>query len=122
MRLGIVGPCASGKSTISRKLRELGEDAYSVGQEHSGVPDLWGRRAPDFLVYLGVEIETIRERRRNPKWPEWILELQLERLQSARDNADLNVRTDELSPDEIVERIVREIRSVEAGYEDVTGR
>ncbi len=109
MRVGIVGPCASGKSTISRRLRDLGEDAYAVGQEHSGVLDLWKRRAPDVVVYLSVDIDTIRQRRGNPNWPEWILALQLERLRVARDHADLNIRTDEMSPDEIVDCIVREL-------------
>ncbi|MFW6075175.1 MAG: hypothetical protein ACOC9Y_06240 [Chloroflexota bacterium] len=111
MRVGIVGPCASGKSTVARLLQEHGADAYAVAQEHSGVPDLWRRKDPDALIYLNASLDTIRERRGNPQWPGWILDLQQERLRPARQQADLIVETDNVSPEAIVDRILSTLGS-----------
>ena len=63
VRVAVVGRCASGKSTLVAALQELGVDAYAVAQEHSAVPTLWQHADPDLLIYLDVDLETIRSRR-----------------------------------------------------------
>jgi hypothetical protein len=89
-RVVVVGPCASGKSTLARGLRELGFEAIVCGQEHSDIPTLWRRRGPDVLIVLQVDLETIRLRR-GATWPAAILERQQRRLADAIASADLIV-------------------------------
>lgn len=92
-RVVVVGHCASGKTTLVEQLKALGVDASAVAQEHSDIDDLWDHYSPDTVIFLDVSLETIRQRRDNPDWPEWIYELQTERLEAARVRADLVVDT-----------------------------
>jgi len=101
-RIAVVGTCASGKSTIVAALRERGHDAYSVAQEHSAIPRLWEHLAPEHLVCLSVRLETVRLRRGDEGWPEWIYRVQLERLASAMTHADVIVDTDDRSVDDVL--------------------
>lgn len=94
MRVAVVGRCASGKSTIAAALRDHGYDAWPVGQEHSIVPTLWNAKQPDALVFLDASLASVRQRRHNPAWPDWIYELQTARLANARDNAHVFIDTD----------------------------
>ena len=89
----VVGYCASGKSTIVEALRELEYRAEAVAQEHSIIGNLWNHHQPDFVIFLDVTLDEIRARRGNPRWPEWIFELQTKRLVKARERADLVVDT-----------------------------
>jgi hypothetical protein len=91
-RIVVVGHCASGKTTLVTRLREMGYDAHVSGQEHSGVRDLWRRSNPDVVIALNVDLETIR-RRRSPTWSEQIFAAQRERLGPALAAADLIVDT-----------------------------
>jgi adenylate kinase family enzyme len=109
MRIAVVGPCASGKSTLVSRLTARGVDAYAVGQEHSDVPDLWARRAPDRLVLLDLSLNTLRARRSNPFWPRWVYERQLVRLIDARAHADLIVDTDRLDQVEVAELVTKRL-------------
>jgi shikimate kinase len=98
-RIGIVGVCASGKSTLANALRDRGFDARQVSQEHSYVRDLWRRFSHcDILIFLDVSLDTLRRRLADPTWPEFLYEDQRERVRSARDECDLYVATDDLSP------------------------
>ena len=106
----VVGFCASGKTTLVDALTERGVDARAVAQEHSIVRDLWNHSEPDVVIFLDVDIEHIRERRGNPDWPEWIYELQRERLAAARERADLVVDTSALTADELVDAVIRHLR------------
>lgn len=92
MKVAVIGGCASGKTTISMRLRELGFDAYVVGQEHSEISDLWKRRSPDRVVFLETTLEAVRARR-GDFWPEWLFRRQYQRLKPARDAADVVVDT-----------------------------
>ncbi|MCO5175432.1 MAG: hypothetical protein M9890_00405 [Thermomicrobiales bacterium] len=106
MRVAVVGRCASGKSTIAAALRDHGYDAWPVAQEHSIVSALWNARQPDALVLLDASLATVRKRRRNPDWPDWIYELQTARLANARASAHVVVNTDDLSIDAVVSNVL----------------
>jgi len=92
-RVVVVGHCASGKTTLVERLKALGVEASAVAQEHSDIDDLWDHYSPDTVIFLDVSLEAVRQRRDNPDWPEWIYELQTERLAAARARADLVVDT-----------------------------
>lgn len=83
LSIAIVGPCASGKSTLANALKERGYHAYVSGQEHSDISTLWNHLNPDVVVALDVDLATIRERR-GPHWPESIYAKQQARLQDAK--------------------------------------
>lgn len=91
-KIAVVGPCASGKSTLVDALVARGYRAYAVGQEHSIIRDLWKRRDPDVLIALDLDLDVVR-RRRSPTWPAEIYAVQHERLQPAFAAADLLIDT-----------------------------
>src|SRR5215204_1980281 len=78
----VVGPCASGKTTLVRGLQSCGYRAMVSGQEHSEIPTLWRRTAPDVTIGLNVDLATIR-RRRSAGWSESIYRRQQARLRNA---------------------------------------
>jgi len=109
-RIVVVGTCASGKSTLVSELRARGYDAHSCAQEHSAIPELWNHSWPDLLIYLDVDLATVR-RRRSAVWPESIFRAQLQRLERARATADIVIGTGRIGPDEsvgLVEALVSE--------------
>jgi len=102
--IAVVGPCASGKSTLVLALRERGYNAREVVQEHSYVPTMWQRiTKPDLLIYLDVSWEVARLRRSTDAGPGWWAEL-AHRLRHARQHAHLYISTDELTPQQVLER------------------
>jgi hypothetical protein len=105
MRVAVVGTCASGKSSVVAALRDRGIDAYAVAQEHSIVAELWRHLQPNRLVYLETGLETIRRRRSDNAWPEWIYQAQLRRLAHARQHAEIIVCTDDLELDRVVDTV-----------------
>lgn len=88
----VVGPCASGKSTLVNGLRTLGYRAMVSGQEHSEIPTLWRRSRPDITIGLVVDLATIRARR-SPEWSESIYQRQQARLRDAYAASDLRIDT-----------------------------
>lgn len=101
--IAVVGVCAAGKTTLARALRELGYNARPVLQEHSYVPAMWQRITnPDILIYLAADLETVRWRRRDPDFPGWLWEQELERLRHARAHAHSVIQTDSLTPAEVM--------------------
>jgi hypothetical protein len=103
--VGIVGPCASGKSTLCNRLSIKGINARHIAQEHSYVPAMWEIiTQPDVLVFLAVSyLMTIQ--RSNLDWTILEYQEQLYRLRHADEHADLHIDTDNLSP-ESIERLV----------------
>jgi hypothetical protein len=99
-RIAIVGVCGSGKSTLEQKLKALGLEAFSVAQEHSYVRELWRTKEPHLLVYLDANLSTIR-RRGHATLSRLILEEERKRLAWARRKADLYIKTDRLTPEEV---------------------
>ena len=107
LRIAVVGPCASGKSTLVAALKAAGYDARHPAQEHSFVKDMWLRRVnPDVLVYLDVSHEAYRQRRpKDDAGPEY-LEMQRARLAHARAHADLVVDTSGTEAIEVQDKVL----------------
>ena len=105
-RVTIVGPCASGKSTLVARLRERGYDAQAVAQEHSGVAYLWQLSEPDLLIFLDVDLPTTAARRKR-EWPASLYETQQGRLAHAREHAHLYLDSSGLMVDEVVATVAR---------------
>jgi hypothetical protein len=117
-RIVVVGPCASGKSTLAAALRDHGYDAHVSGQEHSEIATLWQRSRPDILIALDADIAAVRARR-GASWPEWLHELQVRRLQDASEAADLRIDTSRLDPSAVIARALIFMR--ERRGDEVTG-
>jgi deoxyadenosine/deoxycytidine kinase len=107
----VVGPCASGKTTLVELLQSRGYDAVVCGQEHSEIANLWQRTEPDALVALTVDLETIRARR-GEDWPASIYQTQLERLNNAFASATVTVDTSKNSIETTLEIVLRFLRNL----------
>jgi cytidylate kinase len=106
LRVGIVGPCGSGKSTLIAALEQRGYTCRHIAQEHSYVKDMWKRISnPDLLIFLEASFP-VSTSRRKLNWNESDHAEQLRRLAHARQHADLIVDTDPLTPDEVAMRVL----------------
>ena len=105
--IGIVGPCAAGKSTLIKNLADYHLDVHQIVQEHSYVADMWQRIAhPDRLIFLDASYPVTVERQQL----DWTMDDYLEqhrRLRHARLYADLYLDTDPLSPQEVADQVLR---------------
>lgn len=105
--IGIVGVCASGKSTLINELQRLGYRCRHIAQEHSYVPNMWQRLTnPDLLIYLSASYETTIARR-NLNWTMREYQVQLDRLIHAREQAHILIETDQLSAHEVVQTAIK---------------
>jgi hypothetical protein len=101
-RIVVVGPCASGKSTLVSILRPKGYNVHSCAQEHSHVQRLWTRYCrADVLIYLDVGLACTNLRKDRTDWPEARLVEQHRRLEDARSHCDFYLYTDDLSRQEV---------------------
>jgi len=107
--IGVVGPCAAGKTTLVDGLNRLGIKCRHIAQEHSYVPAMWKKITnPDVLVYLDVSYPlTITRRQLN--WTQAEYQEQLHRLRDARAKADIFIQTDRLSPQEVLQVVLNYI-------------
>ncbi|MCG2769433.1 MAG: hypothetical protein ABIK79_11490 [Chloroflexota bacterium] len=111
MRILIVGPCASGKTTLERRLARLGYDAHSCAQEHSYVPSMWSLvNKPDVLIYLDAQLSTIAQRSAD-HWDETYLQELRHRLRHARAHCDFYLATDDLAKDDVLKMVVKFLES-----------
>lgn len=119
LRIGIVGPCVSGKSSLTHALQAAGFDARAISQEHSYVPNMWQRIThPDVLIYLDVDYAGAKARRPRIDWgPERLAE-QAERLAHARAHCDLYLDTTPLSLAEVHERVLTFLAGIPASRSD----
>ncbi|NOX63964.1 MAG: hypothetical protein GXP42_18780, partial [Chloroflexi bacterium] len=86
-------------------LRALGYRAHQIAQEHSGVPDLWRRREPpDALIYLDASGPTARRRYPHLDLHDAYLSQERQRLAHALKHADCYIQTDDLTPEQVLER------------------
>jgi guanylate kinase len=112
VKIGVVGPCGAGKSTLVQALRERDIAAREIAQEHSGVPAMWQRiTRPDLLVYLDVSRETAEQRLDRELPLDWWEEITA-RLAHARAHADLIVETDSLTPNQVAEQVLEFLTAV----------
>ena len=103
--IAIVGPCKSGKSTLLNGLLEYGFNARQVAQEHSFAPSMWEQITnPDILVFLQCTYENTVLRGLN--WTQTEYDHQQPRLEHARKYADLILKTDISSPQEILKKVI----------------
>ncbi len=109
--IAIVGPCASGKSTLAELLRQQGYHARQVVQEHSYVPDMWQIfGGPDLLIFLDASFNTC-SRRKPLDWRESDYREQRNRLTHARQHCDVYIQTDTLNPEEVLAIALRAIET-----------
>ena len=108
-RVVVVGPCASGKTTLVAGLRRLGYRAFACGQEHSDIPTLWRHGDPDVLIALTIDLSTLR-RRRGPDWPEALFRVQQRRLAPAVAAADIVLDTSGSSAETVLARAEAALR------------
>jgi hypothetical protein len=100
-RVGVVGPCKSGKSTLVRGLQAAGYPAHQIAQEHSFSQRMWQLiDPPDVLIYLDTQFENTKARGLN--WLPSDYDEQLRRLAHAREHADFAIATDVLSAEEVL--------------------
>jgi hypothetical protein len=106
LRIGIVGPCTAGKSTLIKNLETLGLQARHIAQEHSYVQNMWKRLTnPDILIFLDVSYPMSMQRRKI----NWTIEEYQEeqrRLTHARTHADFYLFTDSLNQQEVLEAVL----------------
>ena len=104
--IGLVGPCASGKTTLQSDLEELGYRARHIAQEHSFVKDMWLRLTnPDVLIFLDVSY-IVSQKRRKQDWLETDFQEQQRRLRHARQHANLLINTDTLNTKEVLKKVL----------------
>lgn len=104
--VGIVGPCASGKSTLANRLNARGLNVRHIAQEHSYVPYMWEKiTQPDILVYLMVSYP-LTIIRNQLDWTLAEYQEQIFRLRHAFEHADLVIETDNLAPADVENKVV----------------
>lgn len=105
-QIAIVGPCGAGKSTLAQELRSRGLQARQIAQEHSFAPAMWQHLSkPDILVYLDASYETCSQRKKLNWLPKEYAK-QIHRLQHARQHCHIYINTDNLKPEEVVDRVL----------------
>jgi hypothetical protein len=114
-RIIVVGPCASGKTTLVQGLRERGYEAQVSGQEHSDIPSLWRHTEPDVVIALHVDLPNIRARRHDPSWPAWLLARQRHRLRQAVDRADVLIDTSGQDAVTVLTRTMQRLAELDGG-------
>ncbi len=106
-KIGIVGPCGAGKSTLAAGLKKHGYDVRHIAQEHSYVATMWRKITnPEILIFLDVSFELARVRRQLD-WTEAEYAEQLYRLRDARQNADLYIDTNPLTPAQVLNQVLQ---------------
>jgi deoxyadenosine/deoxycytidine kinase len=104
--IGVVGVCASGKSTLIAGLEARGYRGRHIAQEHSYVKDMWKRITnPDVLIFLDASYPVTVERNKM-NWNEADWQEQQRRLIHAREHADYYIQTDAYSAEQVLEEVV----------------
>ena len=110
-RIVVVGPCATGKTTLVNNLRPQGFDIRPCSQEHSYVPQLWIKFSKaDILIFLDAQLPTIARRQKRSDWTQQRLDIQRQRLAHARAHCDFYLSTDDLTRHQVAEQVERFLR------------
>jgi cytidylate kinase len=110
--IGIVGPCGSGKSTLSAGLKRYGYACRHIAQEHSYVPSMWQKiTQPDVLIYLNASFP-VSTARRKLNWQKEDHDEQLRRLSHAREHAQLAIDTDDLTPEQVLQTALDYLKDI----------
>ena len=114
--IGVVGPCGSGKTTLTEALDTLGYTTRHIAQEHSYVKDMWKRLTnPDLLIFLQASFQATKQRRSKMiHWTEAAYDEQQRRLAHALEHADLILNTDNLNPESVLKRTLAFIGEIRA--------
>ena len=111
MLVGVVGPCGSGKSTLIAGLEKYGYTCRHIAQEHSYVQAMWQRIArPDILIFLDASFPVSTARRRL-SWQKADHDEQYRRLEHARQHAHVVIDTDDLTPDQVLQKALAFLQS-----------
>jgi chloramphenicol 3-O-phosphotransferase len=107
LRIALVGPCSSGKSTLATILKDIGYEVRQVAQEHSYIPNMWQRISkPDILIYLDVDYAAARARRPFIDGGPQRVAMQQYRLRHARQHCDFYLDTSDLTPDQVQQQVL----------------
>ena len=114
MRVVLVGVCGSGKSTLARGLRPLGYEVRECAQEHSDVPYMWQALSkPDVLIFLDAADEVTLRRGERHYVPHYN-DIERQRLAHARSHCDLYILTDDLTPEQVLEKATSYLSTCES--------
>jgi len=110
-RVGIVGPCTAGKSTLISNLKLDGVELRHIAQEHSYVASMWQQIShPDWLIFLDVSYpETLNRKKLN--WTPAEYQEQVRRLAHARQHADFYLMTDGLTPEQVAQKVTEFLKT-----------
>ena len=112
--VGVVGPCGSGKSTLIAGLEKHGYACRHIAQEHSYVQSMWQKSAkPDILIFLAASFP-VSTARRKLNWQQKDHDEQLRRLGHARQHADLVIETDDMTPEQVLQKALDYLQSAAA--------
>ena len=101
LKVGLVGVCGSGKTTLTDRLKPRDFNVRQIAQEHSYVPNMWQRLAnPDVLIFLEASYPVTKQRKPFD-WTEKEYQEQLHRLRHASEHAELHIDTDDLTTEEV---------------------
>ena len=104
--IGIVGPCGAGKSTLTESLEKNGYLCRHIAQEHSYVPAMWQIiTKPRVLIFLDVSFP-VSTARTKLDWLEKDYIEQVRRLAHAREHAHIIIKTDDMSPEEVLQKVL----------------
>ena len=111
-KIAIVGPCASGKTTLATRLRREGYSPRQIVQEHSYVAEMWKLLTmPDLLIFLDASFATCN-RRKALNWLENEDLEQRRRLRHAEEHCDLYIETDSLTSDEVLRTVLQTLEAL----------
>ena len=112
--VGVVGPCGSGKSTLIAGLEKYGYTCRHIAQEHSYVQSMWQKIArPDILIFLAASFP-VSTARRKLNWQQRDHDEQLRRLGHARKHANLVIDTDDMTPEQVLQKALDYLQTAAA--------
>jgi thymidylate kinase len=111
-RIGVVGPCTAGKSTLIHNLKVSDVDLRHIAQEHSFVQAMWQIIGKvDWLIFLDVSFEESL-RRKNLNWTKAEYLEQQRRVRHAREHAHFYLMTDGQTPEQVAQAVTEFLEQI----------